>query len=221
MTRPQRVSRWFWGAYSALYDSVWDSPVSTLLADRIAARVGRPGRVVALACGTGLCVQGLDAATVLGIDYSESMARRALKRGRVRHCMIADAQQTPLIDRCADAVVVANLLHVHPDPAGVLTECARILSPGGMLVVSWPTDEADLTTVALAQRAMGWGRLRLVRAQVSAILVGLLSPLCQVYRARASETRLAVNNSTLGLGLKVIDEEIILGLQHLVVLAAP
>ncbi|MFC7095958.1 class I SAM-dependent methyltransferase [Halobaculum marinum] len=99
-------------------------------------------RAVDLGGGTGrasrtLAELGVDATVV---DFSAGMLRRARADGvpGVR----ADAAQLPLRDDAVDAVVVTDALHHFPDVPGTLQEVARVLAPGGVLVVR----EFDPTT---------------------------------------------------------------------------
>ncbi|OJX72690.1 metalloregulator ArsR/SmtB family transcription factor [Magnetospirillum sp. 64-120] len=75
-----------------------------------------------------------------GIDLSREMldiARANLERADLRHCMVrqGDITQAPLADNSADLVTVHQVLHYAADPAQVVAEAARILRPGGLLVV--------------------------------------------------------------------------------------
>ncbi|GAA4427625.1 hypothetical protein GCM10023169_27800 [Georgenia halophila] len=97
-----------------------------------------PGVAIDAACGTGrhtgwLVEQGHE---VLGFDTSADML--AIARGKVPGAQFAEADlhHLPVPDACADLVVVTLALsHVeHLGPA--FTELARVLRPGGHLVIS-------------------------------------------------------------------------------------
>ena len=47
---------------------------------------------------------------------------------------IADAMNLPYADDSFDAVLIANVLHIVPDPEKVLSEIDRVLRPGGLLI---------------------------------------------------------------------------------------
>ncbi|MFF8605954.1 class I SAM-dependent methyltransferase [Streptomyces sp. NPDC015346] len=96
-----------------------------------------------LACGTGLVTERLtrDGLRVYGADASYGMARRAGERipGRVA---LADARRLPLPDAAVDAVSAVWLLHLVPFVDEIVAEAARVLRPGGTLVVTVDKDAA-------------------------------------------------------------------------------
>jgi SAM-dependent methyltransferase len=97
-----------------------------------------PGAAVDVACGTGRHSLHLAARghRVIGVDGSPDMlavARAKLPEGDWR---LGDLHDLPVGDACADLVVCALALTHVPDLAPVFAEFARILRPGGHLVVS-------------------------------------------------------------------------------------
>ncbi len=68
-------------------------------------------------------------------DFSENMIRETRKRsfsGRL-HFSVQDATNLPYVDSSFDAVVIANALHIMPNPERALSEIRRVLKPGGLL----------------------------------------------------------------------------------------
>lgn len=96
----------------------------------------RPGAVlVDMACGGGLMgphVAGLGYRHV-GVDIGMRGLELAREHGvtPVRGSVLA----VPLADGCADVVLAGEILEHVADHAGVLAECARLLRPGGTLVL--------------------------------------------------------------------------------------
>ncbi|MFE9448512.1 class I SAM-dependent methyltransferase [Streptomyces sp. NPDC006739] len=102
----------------------------------------RPGRLLDIACGTGIVTRLLAAARpalrVTGADLSPRMARTAAARlpGAI---LLADSRRLPFADGTFDAVTSVWLLHLMDGPADVraiVGECARVLRPGGVYVTT-------------------------------------------------------------------------------------
>lgn len=100
-----------------------------------------PGQVVAdLGCGAGSLSAALapHVARVIGVDQSAAMlraARRRLAGFDNVELHRAGLESLPLPDRGCDAALLVLVLTYVPAVAPVLAEAARILKPGGRLVV--------------------------------------------------------------------------------------
>ena len=109
-------------------------------------RIGlKDGLVLDLGSGPGvipikiaLKCKGLE---VLGVDLSEAMLQIASKNlqaaglgSRVRFAR-ADAKRLDFPDCTFDAVISNSLLHHLQDPRVVLVEAARVLKPGGVVLI--------------------------------------------------------------------------------------
>jgi demethylmenaquinone methyltransferase/2-methoxy-6-polyprenyl-1,4-benzoquinol methylase len=95
---------------------------------------------VDVACGTGALTRELAAsapgATVLGVDFSWEMVRRAAAApGPAAAYLVGDALRLPLRDASVDVVTIAFGLRNLPEPGRGLLEFRRVLRPGGRLVV--------------------------------------------------------------------------------------
>jgi ubiquinone/menaquinone biosynthesis C-methylase UbiE len=81
-------------------------------------------------------------ALVVGVDGDEAVLRRAAAKARDAGAELelraGLADKIPLEDASADAVVCSLLLHhlVPADKATALTECRRVLRPGGRLLIA-------------------------------------------------------------------------------------
>lgn len=97
-----------------------------------------PGTVLDAACGTGrystiLADRGHE---VIGVDQSGAMLDIARKKLTAADFREGDLTALPLRDRSVDAVVCALALVHVPDLSCAMREFARVLRPGGRLVIS-------------------------------------------------------------------------------------
>lgn len=99
------------------------------------------GDVIDLACGDGVLCELLatQARSVTGIDISATVLAAARKRlGHVANVRFVDADMhtLPLADACCDHVFVMHALAYTREPKRVLLETARLLRPGGRLIIA-------------------------------------------------------------------------------------
>jgi len=126
--------------WSASYDAqeggglfAADEPV---VAEFLSGRA--PGVTLDAACGTGRFAEFLAARghQVIGVDSSEDMLAHARRRVPGAQFHVAELDQLPLPDHSADVIVCALALVHVPRLEPVLAEFARVLRPGGDLVIS-------------------------------------------------------------------------------------
>ena len=115
----------------------------------------RLGRVLDIGTGTGRLLELLAprVQSGLGVDASRAMlalARARLARPGLGHLAVrqADMYRLPLAGGY-DVVVLQMVLHYAEDPAAALAEAARVLAPGGRLIV---VDLAEHDRAGLADR---------------------------------------------------------------------
>lgn len=126
---------------AAGYDRKIQIPERLLFADgrRWAAQLAR-GRTLEVAAGTGRNFPFYDRDVVLSaVDLSERMLelarQRAAELGRDVELAVADAQALPFADGEFDSVVATLALCSIPDDRAGVAEMARVLRPGGRLVL--------------------------------------------------------------------------------------
>lgn len=141
------------------YDAMDFSATDRLFAER-AAEMARGARwIFDLGSGNAkipLAVGALVAATarICAIEMSAEMlaagVRNRSRAGAAAHRLLflrADAKRLPLPDACADLVTSNSLVHHIPDPRAVFREMARIVRPGGGILIRdliRPESEAEL-----------------------------------------------------------------------------
>ena len=105
----------------------------------------QPGmRVLDVGCGQGADAFELAASVgpdglVTGVDFSELLITEAVRRGADQGLPVkfevGDAQALRFPDNSFDAVRTERMLMHVPDPSRALAEMARVLKPGGRMVV--------------------------------------------------------------------------------------
>jgi phosphatidylethanolamine/phosphatidyl-N-methylethanolamine N-methyltransferase len=166
---PLEGQRRAYARWAPVYDRVYHK----LLADahrRTAAAAAAAGPdILEVGVGTGLVLSYYPAhARVVGVDLSEPMLRKAAEKVRERSLshvkLIAamDACRLGLPDARFDAVAVPFVITLVPDPEQALAECARVLKPGGEIVIAsklgrdaglWARIEEAVDPVA---KTIGW-----------------------------------------------------------------
>ncbi|KTF70383.1 ArsR/SmtB family transcription factor [Sphingomonas sp. HT-1] len=140
--RAAAAEAWFeanadqWDAIRSLH--VADSEVEAAMA--IALGEGSLGSLVDIGTGTGRMLElfGPRSAQALGIDRSSEMLRLArAKLADLAHAELrqADLYALPLADGTADTAILHHVLHFAQQPAAAIGEAARVLGPGGRLLI--------------------------------------------------------------------------------------
>jgi phosphatidylethanolamine/phosphatidyl-N-methylethanolamine N-methyltransferase len=151
--------------YDLVFGKVFDQGRQSTI--EVADRIG--GRILDVGVGTGLSLSDYSRSTKLcGVDISEPMLRRALKRvrelklGNVEVLSVMDAKHLAFPDDFFDAVVAQYVITAVPDPEGTLDEFVRVLKPGGELILvnhigaeSGPRRLFELAFAPIARR-LGW-----------------------------------------------------------------
>jgi len=127
---------------------------SRLRAHHLARMIGnsKHGRFLDVGCGLGFLTEVLGSGfhCRLGLEYD--MASVAANAKRSIHGMVqGDAARLPYQDSCVDVIVCSELLEHLPDgqDAKALAEMARVLKPGGRLLITVPSMEGLRATSRL------------------------------------------------------------------------
>ena len=160
-----------------LADALEHSPTDRAVLGLFADLVGPGARVADLGCGPGrltahLVDRGLAAR---GIDLSPGMVATARERHPGVEFEVGDLRALPLGDATLDgALAWYSLIHVPPDvrPA-VVAELARVLRPGGELVVAFQVgDDVRRLREAYGHTGLGMDAWRLEPDEVTGLLAG-------------------------------------------------
>jgi ubiquinone/menaquinone biosynthesis C-methylase UbiE len=122
---------------------------------------GSDDRFLDVACGTGGLVREVapQVDRALGVDLSEGMLEiaRARTAAAADHSRLANIEfhqapsdALPFADGEFTALVCTTALHHFPDPQASISEMARVLAPGGRLVIG--DASRDLLVTKLADR---------------------------------------------------------------------
>lgn len=166
--------------YEALTSQVfWRDHVASILDHAGPGSRERPPRLLDLGCGPGASVFVLaerlgPRAEIVAVDVSPAMVERArhLHETRYPHLgnvrfEIEDATALSLPDASFDLVVGHSFLYLTTDRRAVLTEVARVLRPGGRLLLMEPNREGSLW-----RAAAGLGRRHIAAALRRPIAAG-------------------------------------------------
>ncbi len=153
----------FWNRSAGIYDGFMrkDLPAFRDIIALIAPRLRAESSVLEVATGTGILALGLASAhaRIDAIDFAPGMIaaakKKALRLGidTVRFS-VEDARQLPFPPESYDVVIIANALHIMPEPEKVLGEIRRVLKEKGILIA--PTFvHAQNRKAAVLSRIMG------------------------------------------------------------------
>jgi ArsR family transcriptional regulator len=141
--RAEAANRYFAG-HAEVWDQIRSLHVAESEVERAIDRLlgKRPlGRLVDIGTGTGRMIElfAPRSSMAIGIDRSSEMLRLARVKlelaGIASSLRQGDMYALPLEDGCADSVIIHQVLHYAHSPATAIAEAARVLAPGGTILV--------------------------------------------------------------------------------------
>src|SRR5829696_10010986 len=136
-TIAKAYARWA-PVYDLVFGAVFDR--GRRAAIEAADRIG--GRILDVGVGTGISLPDYGRSSRLaGVDLSEPMLRKAQERveqlglHHVECLAVMDAEHLAFPDAFFDVVVAQYVITTVPDPEATLDEFARVLKPGGEIVL--------------------------------------------------------------------------------------
>jgi phosphatidylethanolamine/phosphatidyl-N-methylethanolamine N-methyltransferase len=137
----QAVTR-VYGRWAPVYDLVFGAVFEQGRRAAIAASERIGGRILEVGVGTGISLPYYsDGNRIFGIDLSEEMLRKARRRVAKRHLhhverlAVMDAERLDFPDASFDVVVAQYVVNTVSHPEAALDEFARVLKPGGEIVI--------------------------------------------------------------------------------------
>ena len=128
--------------WAPIYDRVFGKVFERgrLASIEAAEKIG--GRILEVGVGTGISLPDYSRSNrIVGLDISEPMLRKALQRvaehklDNVEALAVMDAENLALPDASFDVVVAQYVITAVPNPEATLDEFARVLRPGGEIVL--------------------------------------------------------------------------------------
>ena len=137
ITLQKAYARW-----APVYDLVFGALFDRGRRAAIAAAEQVGGRILEVGVGTGISLPGYCSHNrIVGIDLSEAMLRKAQRRvatlslTNVEILEVMDAEHLSFPDASFDVVVANHVISTVPNPEVALDECARMLRPGGEMIL--------------------------------------------------------------------------------------
>jgi phosphatidylethanolamine/phosphatidyl-N-methylethanolamine N-methyltransferase len=163
-TIAKAYARWA-PVYDLVFGAVFERGRQAAIA--AAERIG--GRILEVGVGTGISLPDYSRVNrICGVDISEPMLRKAQQRvaelelTHVEGLWVMDAEHLSFPDASFDVIVAQYVITTVPNPEATLDEFARVLRPGGEIVlVSRIGAEAGLRRAlerwfAPTARKLGW-----------------------------------------------------------------
>jgi phosphatidylethanolamine/phosphatidyl-N-methylethanolamine N-methyltransferase len=129
--------------WAPIYDVVYDKLTEPAARAVVNAAMACGPRVLEAGVGTGLALGYYPArAEVHGVDLSEDMLARAQEKvnrrgfAHVKSLQVMDVTRLGFPDGMFDAVAAQFLITLVPSPEDALTEFARVLRPGGEIILA-------------------------------------------------------------------------------------
>ncbi len=138
-----------------------------------------PYRLLDVGCGTGTLLSCLaadpHAEQLVGLDFAPEMARRAAAKftcnGQAGKLSVVcgDAERLPFADGSFDVLTCCNSFHHYPNQVQAVREFARVLRPGGLVVlvdgfrdnvIGWVVFDVFVTAVERDVHHAAWSEVR-------------------------------------------------------------
>jgi len=129
----------FWNFSILMYDfwHMLEHNSYKLVAENISSDLKGNERVLEVACGTGILTDEITKRQkqldYTAIDYAPNMIDICHKKRIDANFILSDATNLPFEDTSFDTIIIANALHIMPEPIRVLDEIKRCLKNNGTI----------------------------------------------------------------------------------------
>lgn len=186
---------------------------------------GKKMTIVDACCGTGnfsVAIKNeLPNATVLGIDFTESMLKRASYKNSEITYILADLTEglASLEDSSTDVVLLINGFYPQQDKKAVIRQIYRVLHNEGILILSDPCENASLWKLLKNQIAnggfWGWTKLPFFIGGLTVSLIIQMRKKFKFYNAEKTKEMLDLEN------FKIREKELAYAEQNYLFVAKP
>ncbi len=129
--------------WAPIYDLVFGAVFKQGRSDAIVAAERIGGRIIEVGVGTGISLPQYSRNNrIVAVDLSDAMLEKARARVRnqkldhVEEVAVGDAENLQFADNSFDVVVAQYVITACPHPEKALDEFARIVKPGGEIVIT-------------------------------------------------------------------------------------
>jgi phosphatidylethanolamine/phosphatidyl-N-methylethanolamine N-methyltransferase len=148
--------------WAPIYDLVYDGLTAPARRTAVRAALSNGRRILEVGVGTGLSLRNYPRETeIYGVDLSYGMllrAREKIARRRLRHVKLIaamDACRLGFADEIFDAVVAQFVITLVPEPEVALKEMARVLRPGGEIILANHLGAEEGLQAAIEEKCAG------------------------------------------------------------------
>ncbi len=140
----KRRAKNFYKYFSKIYDYInpifYSNEMRKIVVDF--AKISEGDRVLEVGCGTGFTteeiVRRINERNVYAVDLTPEQMRKAVFKFKKANFLIGDAENLPFKDNVFDAAISAGSIEYWPNPQKGISEMARVVKPGGRVVILAP-----------------------------------------------------------------------------------
>lgn len=111
-----------------------------MIAENICNHLTGQEKILEVACGTGILTNEIltkyPSLDYTAIDFSEKMLDICKEKGIIANFQLMDAANLLFENSSFDVVIIANALHIIPNPNKVIEEMKRVLNENGIFYAS-------------------------------------------------------------------------------------